>query len=61
MNELEVGTYIDLRHLNKGGVLPVARRKSSFQEAAQNLVDVGTQIIFRQGKTARRIPVVFAS
>lgn len=58
----EVGTHIDLSHINGRRAVPAPRvqKKSSFQEAAQTLVDVGTQIVFKQGKAARRIPVVFA-
>lgn len=61
----EVGTRIDLRHLNKkpGGSAPI-EKKSNFQEAINNAYDVGTQIVFKFNKesvqVARRIPVVYA-
>ena len=55
----EVGTYIDLSHLNKRQV-PTVQKKSNFQEAANTLFEVGTQFIIKQGKLARRIPVVTA-
>jgi hypothetical protein len=61
----EVGTYVDLRHLNKKtGAMPTASKKSNLQEAASELVEVGTQIVFnfnKQGaKMARRIPIIYA-
>lgn len=57
MNELEVGTYIDLRHLNVSQA-PVRHKaaKPSFSLAAIALDTTGTRFTF---KPARSIPVVF--
>lgn len=61
----EVGTHIDLQHLNrKAEVEPMVHKKSNVQEAASTLYDVGTQFVFnltgQEAKAARRIQVVFA-
>lgn len=60
----EVGTHIDLRHLNKkpGGSVPV-EKKSNFQEAVSHAYEVGTQIVFKFNKegaqVGRRIPIIY--
>lgn len=58
----DVGTHIDLSHLNrKRGAAESAEKKSNFQQAVTNAYEVGTQIIFnKDAKAARRIPVVYA-
>lgn len=65
MNEFEVGTYIDLRHINRNvEVATSVAKKSTAQEAATRLYEVGTQFVFnlsnKEAKAARRIQVVFA-
>lgn len=60
MNELDVGTYIDLRHLNVSKVpakRKAASRRPSFSLVARALDNSGTRFTF---KAARQIPVVFA-
>lgn len=61
----EVGTYVDLSHLNKKSeAVQQVPRKSSAQEISDTLYEVGTQFVFNitQGhaKRARRIQVQFA-
>jgi hypothetical protein len=58
MNELEVGSYIDLRHLNarKVPAKPKAE-KPGFSLVARALDNSGTRFTF---KPARQITVVFA-
>lgn len=54
----EVGTYIDLRHLNAREVSPrLKAEKPSFGLVARALDASGTRFTF---KPARSIPVVFA-
>lgn len=57
-SEYDVGTHIDLSHMN-GKRLAQTSQKKSFQEAVGNAYEVGTTFIFNK-KAARRIPVVFA-
>jgi hypothetical protein len=54
----DIGQHIDLSYLNRA--LQPIQKKSSFQETVNTLFEVGTQFVFNQGKTARRIPVAFA-
>lgn len=59
----DVGTHIDLSHLNKRVEAVAAVEKKSFPpESVRRLYEVGTQFIFdqTQKKIARRIPVSYA-
>jgi hypothetical protein len=55
----EVGSHVDLTHINRQ-VSSTVQKKSSFQEAATTFFEVGTTFVFNQGKAARRIPISFA-
>jgi hypothetical protein len=58
MNELEVGTHIDLRHLNERQVTARPKAdKPGFSLVARALDASGTRFSF---KPSRSIPVVFA-
>lgn len=50
------GEYVDLSYLNQP--VQASQKKSSF---AENLQEVGSSYIFRQGKAFKKIPVVFVS
>lgn len=56
----EVGVYIDLSRTKRAAPARVVQKKTSFQEATSRFYEVGTQFVFRNKKSARRIPVVFA-
>lgn len=62
----DIGTHIDLTHLNKKSEAKAVSRKSVFQNAleTQSGYEVGTEFRFKltpQGLTAaRKIPVQFA-
>lgn len=61
----DIGTYIDLTHMNyRNEVAPRNQKKSDFQEAVSNAYEVGTQIIFNfkagQAQATRRIPILYA-
>lgn len=54
---VDVGTHIDLSHLNK--VPAVAPKKKTFSETIGNLVEVGTSFTFTpELKVVRHIPVI---
>lgn len=59
----DVGTHIDLTHVNKTRPVPT-RQKKSFEQASREVYDVGTQFVFRLTpagfKAAIKIPVAFA-
>jgi hypothetical protein len=57
----DVGTHVDLTHLNKKLVISTRVEKRTFPpQSVRKLYEVGTQFIFSQNKAARRIPVAFA-
>jgi hypothetical protein len=60
----DVGTSIDISHVNKKREAAPLRHKKSFPEATRKAYEVGTQIVFNFTptgfKAAIRIPVAFA-
>jgi hypothetical protein len=58
----EVGTRIDLTHLNQKDEVEPAMLRRSFKEAVANSYDVGTQVSFKlignKFTTVRHIPVI---
>lgn len=56
-----VGDHIDLSYINSPAVLvkPV-KKQESINETFKRLYDVGTKIVFNEGKAAIKVNVVFA-